>query len=192
MRTLVTTITLFFATGLLFAASPAHARPKKSRKRDARSQVVLEGTIRVVRSIDGGYPQLTDQRAKRYLLVGTYRAELRRLSGHGVKVWGMFVKKRLMFPTLKVRRYVITNSGGGRKPVVGRLRAVGKRKLRLVHKDGTYVVQAKRPLARRMRQRNGCKVWVAGEVRGKTVHAYKFGWLSCKKQRPIKPPKSAP
>lgn len=185
----IATTAAFAALLALVAPSPrAAAAPKP----DARAHVVREGTLRVVRSFDGGYPQLTDQRGKRYLLVGKFRAELRRLSGHGVKVWGIFVKKRLMFPTIKVSRYKITNSGGGRRPVVGRLRVVGKKKLRLVHKDGIYRIQAKRGLTRAMRKRNGCKVWVVGDVKGNTLHAFKFGWLSCKKRRPIKPHPSSP
>ncbi|MCB9555138.1 MAG: hypothetical protein H6707_03465 [Deltaproteobacteria bacterium] len=183
---------VFVGIGLVALAANAAA---ERREKPANSDVVKEGRIAVVRGVSRAEAQLTDHQGRRYLLTGALSNELLRLSGHTVKVWGVQGKEKLLTPTLRVDRYQIIDSGGTR-PHVGRLLSDPKDKTGIILRKRAEVgeqrlrVSAKRPLARRLRQRLGCKVWIAGEVTGDTLNAYKFGWLNCDTSKPIKPIKN--
>jgi hypothetical protein len=155
-------------------------------------QVEKVGPIRVVSGVRSAEPQLTDERGKHYLLSGEWRRELLRLGGHRVKVWGQLGEKKLMHPTIKVKRYEIVDSGGGHKPHVGVLVKGASDTLQLRTDEVVLEVVAKGGLDKLLRKRVGCKVWIVGEVAAGSLKASKFGWLACNKNKSIKPKKETP
>jgi hypothetical protein len=171
------------------AAARGKGKDKDKGKQDKPkgAEVVKEGKIRVVRGMSAE-PQLTDQNDKRHLCTGPLREELLRLHGHKVKAWGTVGDKKLMLPTFKVARYEITDSGG-RKPMVGMLRREGKDRYILERDEGNLTIKARTSFKRRLRRRLGCKIWIVGDVDNSTLKAFKFGWLSCKAPKVIKPRK---
>lgn len=181
------TLWMVALTGALLLPASVSARRKQARPKEV--EVVKEGKITVVRGLSGGEPQLTDQKDKRWLIVGPLRAEVLRLGGHQLKVWASVgAKKKLMMPTLSLKRYEILDSGGGHKPLVGTLRQT-KTKLTftLERKEGSLTVRVKnRSLAGRLARRVNCKVWIVGEMEGTTLKASKFGWITCKPPKAIK------
>ncbi len=178
--------------GSALAAGPARGTPKEPPDQPKPTEdVVRQGRINVVRSVRGTpEAQLTDDEGKRWLVIGALRKELRRLGGHQVKAWGIAGEKKVVLPTFSVRRYEITDSGGGKRPAVGKLRYGPSRTLELLLADRSVLkIAAKRPLRRRLKRRIGCKIWISGEVEGEIIKAFKFGWLRCSKAAPIKPRK---
>jgi hypothetical protein len=187
-----TSCTALFAALLALAlSSAAGAAGKGKQDKPKENEVVKEGKILVVRGLSGGEPQLTDQQGKRWLIDGPAREETLRLSGHTLKVWALIeAKKKLMTPALKVSRYEILDSGG-RKPLVGVLRRV-KLSYVLERKEGNLTIKARsRSFYRLLARRNNCKIWVVGDLEGTTLKAIKFGWISCKLPKPIKPRKES-
>jgi len=90
--------------------------------------------------------------------------------------------------TFDVSRYDITDSGDGRKPVVGVLRrdptGTG---LNLERKnEASLDVKGSKPMVDAMIKRLGCKVWLLGDLEGQAVKVFKFGWLTCKPPKAIK------
>ena len=138
----------------------------------------------------GGEPQITDQQGKRFLLTGRWRAELLRLHGHTVKVVGELGDKKLMRPTVKVEQYEIVDSGGGRKPLVGRLELLSEDKALVLRQQNRVLpIAGSATLKKRLKRRVGCKVWIVGDIVAGALKVAKFGWLSCKTPAPIKPKK---
>ena len=179
------------ACALLLWDAPAAARKKKQDKPKG-AEVIKQGKVQVVRGLSGGEPQLTDRADKRWLITGPLRGEAMRLHGHQLKVWAIPGPKKMMVPTLAVKRYVITSSGG-RKPVVGRLSRKAKRTFVLVRdkKSDLDIRSTNKRFLRRLAARVGCKVWMLGELEGTTLKAYKFGWINCKPPKVIKPRKES-
>ncbi len=175
----------------LTLSSAAGAAGKGKQDKPKENEVVKEGKILVVRGLSGGEPQLTDQQGKRWLIDGPAREETLRLSGHTLKVWALVAsKKKLMTPVLKVNRYEILDSDG-RKPLVGVLRRV-KLSYVLERKEGNLTIKARsRSFYRLLSRRNNCKIWVVGDLEGTTLKAIKFGWITCKLPKPIKPRKES-
>jgi hypothetical protein len=188
MRGLAICVSL--ALSLLAPDAAARGKGKKGKQDKPKgAEVVKEGKIRVVRGM-GAEPQLTDQNDKRHLCTGPLREELLRLHGHKVKAWGTVGDKKLMIPTFRVARYEITDSGGGRKPMVGMLRREGKERYILERqKEGNLTIKARAAFKRRLESRVGCKIWILGDLEDSTLRAYKFGWISCKAPKVIKPRK---
>lgn len=183
------TLWMVALTGALLLPAPLWARRKQDKPKGA--EVVKEGKITVVRGLSGGEPQITDQGDKRWLIVGPMRDETLRLGGHRLKVWATVgAKKKMMTPTLVVSRYEILDSGG-RKPLVGILRSTkSKLKFMLERKEGAVTIKVKaRSFRRRLARRINCKIWIVGEIEGATLQASKFGWITCKPPKAIKPRK---
>lgn len=178
------------ALAALLAPGVADARRKQEKPKEA--EVVKEGKITVVRGFGGGEPQFTDERNKRWMIVGPLRDEAVRLGGHMIKIWATVgIKKKMMMPTLEVKRYEILDSGGGRKPVVGILRHV-KQVYMLERKEGNLRIEARsRSFFRRLARRVNCKIWIVGDLEGTTLKAFKFGWLNCKPPKALKPRKES-
>jgi len=171
------------------AAGAAPKMPKKDSK-PRSAEVQKEGKLLVVRGLSGGEPQLTTDAGARYLLTGALREELLRLEGHKLRVWAVPGPKKLMMETLEVSRYEIVDSGGGRKPLCGVLRRGAGNVLSLERPRAALLeIEANRALRAELEKRIGCRIWVLGELQGTTIKVYKFGWLSCKTQKPIKPDK---
>ena len=147
--------------------------------RSGKAEVSHEGKILVVRGEAGGEPQLTTAEGQRWLLSGLLKEELLRLDGHKLKAWGVPGAKKLDMPTLEVSRYDIIDSGGGRRPHVGVLQHPGAT-LMLQRKEGALEVTGSKPMLDAMEKRLGCKIWVVGDMEGRSVKVFKFGWLSCK------------
>jgi hypothetical protein len=183
---------LLAALLMLTLGSAAAAAGKGKQDKPKEAEVVKQGKILVVRGLGGGEPQITDQQGKRWLIDGPAREETLRLSGHTLKLWALVAtKKKLMTPVLKVNRYEILDSGG-RKPLVGVLRRV-KLSYVLERKDkGNLTIKARsRSFYRLLSRRNNCKIWVVGDLEGTTLKAIKFGWITCKLPKPIKPRKES-
>ncbi len=176
-------ITLLGASLLLVLASPAAAGPRQ--KQPKVHEVTITGKVVVVRGLRGGEPQITDAKGKRWLMIGALQDELLRVHGHTLTVWGTPSAKKEVFPTLKVARYEIQDAGG-QKPVVGRLRRVAKGSYLLVRKSDSLLIKASRSFLRKLKKRDGCKVWMVGAVQGRTLKAFMYGWLTCKQPRVIK------
>jgi hypothetical protein len=168
-------------------APPAKRGAKSSKKKEPPppAEVAKEGKIRVVRGMDGPQPQLSEAEGKHWLITGPQRGELTRVHGHLVKAWGVVGPKKLMQRTLKVSRYEILDAGG-HKPLIGMLAEDG-RGLRLEREAGALQLTGKPRFLRKLRRRLGCKVWVVGEFQDEALRVFKFGWLNCKKPKPIKP-----
>lgn len=178
--------TIIFGASLLLvlAAAPrAEAGPPQNKPKI--DELTITGKVVVVRGLRGGEPQITDAKGKRWLMVGEQQTELLRVHGHTLTVWGTPEDKKAVFPTLKVRRYEIQDAGG-QKPAVGRLRREGKRRFVLVRKADTLRISASKSFLRRLKKRNGCKVWMVGTIQGKTLKAFMYGWLTCKPPKVIK------
>jgi hypothetical protein len=148
--------------------------------RTGRAEVTHEGKILLVRGDMGTEPQLTTADGKRWLLSGLLKEELLRLDGHKLRAWGVPGAKKLEMPTLEVSRYDIIDSGGGKRPHVGLLHRAASG-LVLQRKDGALEVQGSKVMIDTLEKRLGCKVWVVGDLEGRGVKVFKFGWLSCKK-----------
>jgi hypothetical protein len=176
---------------LLLLPGAAEARGKgKRREKTKETEVVTEGKVVVVRGLRGGEPQIADDKGKRWLMVGALQGELVRLSGHRIKVWATAGEKKVMMPTLKVRRYEILDSGGGQKPLVGMLRQEPKDQRYVLERDeGNLTITASDAFKRQLARRVGCKIWIVGDLEGTTLKARKFGWLNCKPPKVIKPRK---
>jgi len=173
------TLGILMISLLILGADPALAKPKEDKPSPA--ELVKEGKILVVRGLHGGEPQLTDEEGKRFLIVGELREEALRLEGHKLKAWGIPAGKKLMVPTLKVRRYEILESGGGRRPVVGLLRKDAPLAFVLERKEGGNLeIKGSKPFLELLDKHTGCKVWLVGDLEGKALKAFKYGWLSCK------------
>lgn len=182
------------------ASKPGPKRSKGDHQADVRSNerspdsthkgptalVVKTGKVHVVRGVHGGEPQLTDERGERYLLVGPWRAELLRVGGHTIKLWGTFARKKLLQRTIKVTRYQLIESAG-RKPWVGMLALDATGGLLLRQPDRTLLVTPPGGLAKKLRARVGCKIWMVGELVGDAIRPSQFGWLRCKPPEPVKP-----
>lgn len=179
------TITLLGASLLLVlaSASPAAAGPRQKQPRV--SELNITGKVVVVRGLRGGEPQISDAKGKRWLMTGRLQDELLRVHGHTLTVWGAPSGKKEVFPTLNVARYEIQDAGG-QKPVVGRLRREAKGRYSLVRKSDTLRVKASRSFLRKLKKRDGCKVWMVGAVSGRTLKAFIYGWLNCKQPKAIK------
>jgi len=173
---------------MLVAGDTTAEKRKKKQEKPKGAEVEKKGKIQVVRGLQGGEPQLTDERGVRFLCSGPLKGELLRLHGHGVGAWGVPGEKKMMTPTFKVVRYAITDAGGGQKPLVGVLRREGKR-YQLHHTGGQVTLRASAAFMRRLARRVGCKIWVVGELDGPALKAYKFGWLNCRLPKPIRPRK---
>jgi hypothetical protein len=169
----------------MMLALPAWAAPKPDK-----GEVVKEGKVLVVRGLEGGEPQLTDEGNQRWLIVGPLREEALSLDGHKLKVWASVGGKKLTMPTLVVKRYEILDSGGHR-PAVGLLRRDAPLTFSLERKEGNLEVKGPRPLLVQLDKNVGCKVWLVGDLEGKkTLKVFKFGSISCRKDTPaIKPGK---
>jgi hypothetical protein len=147
--------------------------------RTGRAEVSHEGKILLVRGDMGTEPQLSTEDGKRWLLKGLLKEELLRLDGHKLKTWGVPGPKKLEMPTLEVSRYEIVDSGGGKRPHVGVLhRSAGT--LSLQRKEGALELGGSKVMLDALEKRMGCKVWVVGDLEGRAVKVFKFGWLSCK------------
>jgi hypothetical protein len=168
------------AAMMLVLAVDAWAAPKQQQK---GGEVVKEGKVLVVRGLEGGEPQLTDESNQRWLIVGPLREEALNLDGHKLKVWASIGGKKLTMPTLVVKRYEIVDSGG-RRPVVGQLRRDAPLAFSLERKEGNLEVKAPRPLLVQLDKNVGCKVWLVGDIEGKTLKAFKFGSISCRRDKP--------
>jgi hypothetical protein len=163
--------------------SSALERPGKPA-RALGKEVHLEGKLRVVRGVSRPQPMLTDQKGKRWLLVGRLRRELVRLHGHTLSVSGTVQPKKLTLPTLNVTRYKI-GEVSGRTPQVGRL--VKKSKgLHLRQAERSLRIKAKGTFLKRLKKRVGCKIWIVGDLDGKTLKAFRYGLLDCRKRPPLK------
>lgn len=185
------TLALAVALGLLGASDSraAPTAPKRKESKPRPSEVQKEGKILVVRGLSSGEPQLTTEDGARFLLTGALREELLRLEGHRLQVTAVPGAKKLMMETLEVSRYEILDSGGGRKPLVGLLRK-GAGGLSLERpKAALLEIEANRALLAELEKRVGCKIWILGELQGTTIKAFKFGWLSCRTPKSIKPDK---
>ncbi len=179
--------------GMTLSALPAAAgTPKSLPKKVITKQLVKQGRLRVVRSVDGRAAQLTDAKGKRWLLTGALRPELLRLHNHRLKVWATPGKKKMMRATLRVRRYVVTVISG-RKPLIGRLQkmASAPSHLGIKQKNGLVPIRGSKPFIKRLRRRLGCKIWIVGDMADSTLKAFKFGWLRCQKRQPIQPKSKA-
>lgn len=187
-RTVAAALVSLVASAALAAGASGERtrRPHRSPRKTIPTQVVKRGKVVVVRGVTQPQPQLTDRQGRHWMLTGKWRAELARLHGHGVKVWGQPGKRKQMMPTLEVSRYEIIDVGGGRKPQVGQLAEDHKHRLQLRQKSRTLRVKAKSAMRRKLRKRIGCKVWLAGTLSGTAIRVSKYGWLTCKKA-PIKP-----
>lgn len=159
---------------------------KSKDSKPAQAEVIKDGKILVVRGLRGGEPQLTADDGQRWILVGLLREELLRLDGHRLKIWAVPAEKKLLMPTLDVARYEMLDAGGGRKPVVGVLRKTGSGTLGLERPEGELEIKGSQPFLKAMEKHLGCKVWVVGDLEGKEVKAFKFGWIECKQAKPIK------
>jgi hypothetical protein len=149
-----------------------------------KGEVVKEGKVLVVRGLEGGEPQITDEANQRWMIVGPLREEALSLDGHKLKVWATVSgQKKLTMRTLLVKRYEILDSGG-RRPVVGLLQRDAPLALSLERKEGNLDVKGPRPLLVQLDKKVGCKVWLVGDLEGKTLKAFKFGSISCKKDKP--------
>lgn len=185
-------VALLLSQGTAQADEKAPAAPVPAVKE-------MEGRLLVVRGLRQGEPQFTDARGNRYLLGGKWRGELLRLDGHVVKVWGKPGEKMLMTPTLTVERYEILGSGYG-IPVVGQLRLSASGALTLVQAgtDDGVKLTGSASMLRRLRKREGCKIWFVGRKATKgATRVRSFGWLSCpapavKKPQEIKTPGKKP
>lgn len=175
----------------LLVALPMTALAKDKKGEPREVEVIKEGKILVVRGLRGGEPQLTDQEGKRWLIAGALRAEVLRLGGHSLRVWGVVGKKKLMTPTLMVSRYEILESGGGRKPLVGKVVIEDKKTCKLARPEGNLSIKGKKSFIRRLARRAGCKVWIVGDLEGTILKANTFGWISCKPPKAIKPGKES-
>ena len=174
---------------LLVGGGSASALAEGKDPVPSSGEQISEGRLLVVRGLDGGEPQLTDHKGNRYLLQGLARPELLRLDGHQVKVWGAPGEKKLMTPTLTVKRYTILGTGRRAPPLVGVLGVGENEQLQLVPEagGGAVVFKGGRSILRKLRKRVGCKVWVVVSKRkskGKSkadaaVRVRKFGWLLC-------------
>lgn len=165
--------------------------PEPGPDEGTEGQVVKKGPILVVRGMRRAEPQITDEQGKRFLLTGPWRRELLRLHGHTVQVWGELGAKKLMQRTVKVARYEIVDSGGGRKPLVGLLGRGEDGRLTLRQKERVLPLEISKPLYRRLVKRLGCKVWIVGDVVAGELKVGKFGWLSCPSRPSIKSKKEA-
>lgn len=174
------------------AAAPDKVPNKTIPKKVIAKRLIKQGRLRVVRSVDGRAAQLTDAKGKRWMLVGKLRPELMRLHNHQVKVWATAGKKKMMRPTLRVRRYALM-SVSGRKPLVGKLRklASAPSRLGIKQKSGIVPIRGSKPFVKRLRRRLGCKIWIVGDMTNGTLKAFKFGWLRCEKRQPIRPKSKA-
>ncbi len=168
---------------VLSAAPRAEAGPPQNKPKV--DEVSITGKVMVVRGLRGGEPQITDAKGKRWLMVGNLQTELMRVHGHTLTVWGTPGDKKAIFQSLKVLRYEIQDAGG-QKPVVGRLRREGKGRYVLVRKADTLRISARKSFLRKLKKRDGCKVWMVGTLQGKTLKAFMYGWLNCKPPRVIK------
>jgi hypothetical protein len=172
------------AIGLVaLLASPVQAKDRTKARGD---EVIKEGKILVVRGMDGEEPQITDESDKRWLITGPLREEVLRLSGHKIKVWAREGDKKMMTPTLNAREYEILDAGGGRRPVVGSLRMTAALTYSLERKEGNLPIKGSKPFLEQLGKHVGCKVWLVGDLEGKTLKAFKYGWLSCKTTPKIK------
>ncbi len=177
---------------LALGAGEGRATPRAPKKdsKPRPAEVTREGKILIVRGLSGGEPQLTVEDGARFLLTGALREELLRLEGHKLQVVGVPGPKKLMMETLDVSRYEILDSGGGRRPLVGVLRKAAGGALNLERpKAALLEIEANRALHAELEKRVGCRIWVLGELQGTTIKAFKFGWLSCKAPKSIKPDK---
>jgi hypothetical protein len=94
-----------------------------------------------------------------------------------------------MMETLEVNRYEILDSGGGRRPLVGLLRKSAGT-LSLERSESALLeIESPRALRAELEKRVGCRIWVVGDLEGTTIKAFKFGWLSCRSPKSIKPDK---
>lgn len=174
------------AVMLALPALPAGAWAEGRKTGDPKQnkgEVVKEGKVLVVRGLEGGEPQLTDEGNQRWLIVGPLREEALNLDGHKLKVWASVGGKKMTMPTLVVKRYEILDSGGHR-PAVGLLRRDAPLAFTLERKEGNLEVKGPRPLLVQLDKNVGCKVWIAGDLEGKTLKAFKFGSISCRKDNP--------
>ena len=175
---------------LLLAQAPsgawANSRGGGKQAPPKEAELVKQGKVVVVSGTKGGEPEITDGRGKRWLLTGVLRKELLRLHGHVVKVRGAQGPKKLTMPTLKVSQYEILNSGG-RKPVVGVLQQQSKGVFRLLRQKDTLAIKGPKALLNDLKQRVGCKIWLVGTLKDKTIKPYSFGWLNCDPPAVIKP-----
>ncbi len=153
----------------------AAQKPRADKK---SAELIKEGKVRVVRGLRGASAQLTDHSNKDWFLAGSLAKELRRLSGHRIKVWATAGKKKLNMPVLQVTRYEILDSGG-RKPLVGILQQSDTKELFLQQDQGTIKITGRSSFIKRLLKRIGCRVWIVGIMEGKALKAYKYGWLSC-------------
>jgi len=147
-------------------------------------KVVLSGSLVVVRELERGMPQLTDEQGRRFLLTGAWSDELLRLHGHTVKVWGELGPRKLFQPTVVVTRYELL-AVGGQAPQVGELRLEAEGRLQLRQQDRALVLEAPAALRQRLRARVGCKVWLVGELVGSVLRPSAFGWLRCQAPQTI-------
>jgi hypothetical protein len=183
------------ALGALVLAGEARATPRTPRtpQKDSKprpSEVQRDGKLLVVRGLSGGEPQLTIEDGSRFLLTGPLRDELLRLEGHKLRIWAVPGAKKLLMDTLDVSRFEILDAGGGRRPLVGVLRKSAGNVLNLERpKAASLEIEASRALHAELEKRVGCRIWVVGELEGTTVKAFKFGWLSCRTPKSIKPDK---
>ena len=153
-------------------------------RKDTKGEVVKEGKVLVVRGIEGGEPQFTDEANQRWIIVGPLREEALNLDGHKLKVWATATgQKKLTVRTLLVKRYEILDSGG-RRPAVGQLRRDAPLAFTLERKEGDLEVKGPRPLLVQLDKQVGCKVWLVGDLEGKTIKTFKFGSIICKKDKP--------
>ena len=186
MRSFVAIVGLAWCLGGDAAATPK--RPARKQKPPA-TEPAREGKVTVVRGMGEGEPQLTEATGKRWLLTGDLRAELLQTDGHTLKVWGSEGEKKLLLPTIKVTRYELLDVGGGQRPLVGTLRQVRDQGLVLEQEARTLPITGSAPFLKRLGERVGCKIWIVGDLEGGALNAYKFGWLSCRPMKPLKPKK---
>jgi hypothetical protein len=166
------------------------AGARADARKDDKGDVVKEGKVLVVRGLEGGEPQITDEASQRWMIVGPLRDEALNLDGHKLRVWANVTgQKKLTMRTLLVKRYEILDSGG-RRPVVGLLQRDAPLALSLDRKEGKLEVKGPRPLLVQLDKKVGCKVWLVGDLEGKAIKTFKFGSISCKKDKPALKPKS--
>lgn len=177
---------------MLAFSSYGNAQPAKESKPPKlpaqNTETSKEGKILVVRGAEGGEAQLTEASGNKVLLVGEWREELLRLDGHKIKAWGQADGKKLLVPAWRATRYEILDSGG-RKPLVGILQKGEAGHLSLQVDGATTALNASKALSKKLSERHGCRVWIVGDLEGKSVKVNKFGWLSCKQEKPMQPAK---
>lgn len=172
-------------TALVLALLPFGSADAKSPSKVLATPLVKTGMLRVARGVGGRLVQLTDEQGKRWLLLGRWTKEFKRLNNHPVRVWATRGKKKMMMRSLLVSRYELL-AVANRKPLVGHLRR-GTSKLVLKQANREVEISGQKPFLKRLRRHLGCKIWLVGDLADGKLKAFKFGWLDCDKRTPIKP-----